>query len=426
MKQRGIWKIWLGLGVAGTSLGGCTGSDVSVGNEGDAINAGRCYGAATNCRSNLESSDLETGEPKHCDALPEGELTEDFSVDVAAFDGCSNGIDQIALGPDDSVWVQGTEQCDYVSTVWLRHYSADGMLLGRNDEVAVLAEPTQLVWRTITTAPDGQAFLATYELTKDSSNKDEFSELVRVRGFDAQAAPVGEPIVLGNMTIGAISVDGARQITVAGSGPQASHHAVATRLGADGEPLWIHNNLPSRGDVYGVAGLELFPDGNTALLGARSSTSYGLLMLDASGNVSWNRTLPFELEHGYRGHLASDAAGNLTVGLQLPNVGEPPHQGDVAIYSLASSASVNWLWYASATPQIAAHRASGRVVVAGFSGVHVIPQDGQRCDFYTVPPVVIDGVDWQRSLMGIAFAASGTLYVHDGYNVTRFSFPEEG
>ena len=84
MRHGRAWRIGLSMAVGAAGGTGCTGSDVSVGVEGGAINASRCFGANTNCASTLQTRQVAVDPStalavigKHAGAYPHSTLREE-------------------------------------------------------------------------------------------------------------------------------------------------------------------------------------------------------------------------------------------------------------------------------------------------------------------------------------------------------------
>jgi hypothetical protein len=385
---------------------GCETQEITVGAEGMPLNLERCYGVSTNCEAAVVTTSLSSAPARTCDETVSGELRQDFLIDLGF------QADGMTLGDDGSVWVWGTRPAI------LRHYSAEGTLLG---EAALQGSESD---SEVSVAGDarGHAFVVQFVQTFDPADKDRFYDHLRVQEFDEHAQPLGAPVELVGTADSVIAVAADGHITVAGNATSNAARGMALRLDQELEPLWIQNNVPTSGRAvgHGISGLVVDGEGGAFLLSVRDSGSsedtLGVVHLDADGNPTWDLLLPTPFEDGYGGRLASDAQGNLVVAGRLSDA-------RLFVQSVTASGTPRWSWAVEDGGSFAlgVQAETGQVFAAESGAVSIVSSDGESCSRYALPPLVVNGLEWAWGLTELDVSAAGQVYAMSTWQLARFS-----
>lgn len=415
MRFRKDWGCWCGIVLGAAGITGCQTEDVSVGEEGSAIQLNRCYGENVNC-DGFHSETVVEAERRACAETPVAAATLDFQVatPVPSFT-CAVGAGTMTVADDESVWLQGIYSCDDGQRVWIRHYSSEGALLGQND---VLTVPWDEALRTVELAPgkEGHVHVAVAKVTFDNGDKDHFSDRLTIYEFDANGSLARAPFSLGRLSSSVLGVGPDGLLTVAGNAAQNAARGLIARFRPDGEPLWIRNDIPSSGAgaSWGLSGLRVAADGSSTTVSVRERDydhdlqRIGLSHVDAQGNAVWDRLLSASSAGGERPVFDQDDGGNVTVATNGPVP---------VVQQFSADGESTWSYTLSppAAGAIAVQPDTGTIVVGGFQSFVLIPRDGHDC-FRTEMNAATTG-------SFVVFSRSGKLYAGDNNGFARFSLP---
>jgi hypothetical protein len=407
----------LGLMAAGFWLGGCSGSVVSAGSEGDAVNLNRCYGADCGVRAqSLNGAAAASAKP--CGGV-DGELTEPMR-----FEALGEGTNQSVAAteaPDGTVWaivdVRGFNKG--TGTLTLVRYASDGALLASKPLVAE-ADFT-LIDTALTVDAAGIATVGLYSNYARTADSDVIEELT-LYNFDANLQPVGTPRAFRGMATPQLATSGS-SVWLAGNAFGNAAHGAISRV-TNLEPDWIQTAVPTAGEgVGGVSGLTVADDGFAAVV-ARLNPKWsgsgpdvvklGLAAFDAAGMPLWTLALPTSFYSGNQGAIGGTADGKLVV---AGMVGDEGH--DLRIQAVSREGELGWAYSleGASGPGIEVRRDSGRTFAGAGRNLAVIDAAGETCRQFSIPRV-------PDSSTRSAWDPDGEYILVVGNDLTRLRVPE--
>jgi hypothetical protein len=413
-------SLW-GLG-AGLLVVGCSGSDVSVGQESAAFNLERCYGGATKCAASAETIGIETG-IRDCPEEQLGTLEEEqaFSPPPTGFQ-----MDDFKVGPDGSIWAlagQGS-QSDIVVARW----SPDGMFVGVSEPLASQAEHTTLSC-ALTLNGAGHALVSVYSVYAATAD-DALTERLMIHTLGSDLQKVREPLAFRGSGDSLVQGGAGDSFTLGGDARNNAAHGVLARVTA-GEPDWVQTAVPSSGlgAGVGVSALSVSADGEASVLAQRSprwepgapdTYTYGVARFDESGNPLWNLILPTAYAGGWQAYMASMPNGDVVVrGVLASN--DASDQSLVRL--VAHDGRLGWGFrFRGGIDNAVEVDLTGRTVLAARSSVAVIDANGQSCKQYGLPAPATGGTNFPS---GLLILGSSVYSASFDQGVRRYRLPAE-
>jgi hypothetical protein len=402
---------------------GCSGADVSAGDEGHAINLGRCYGV--DCGSSLQAamgSEATVGEP--CGPSM-GTLGEPF-----AFEPLPQPFNkyEFELSADGSFWLLATTQpqspygdSEFQEPV-LIHYSADGALLGISDPLRRGGAHTSLS-SSLAVDAAGNAVVAIYSIYAETADS-ELEERLELHGFGPDFSSLGPPVRFRGIGVAHMGADASGAIVIAGNALNNAAHGTISRIVA-GTPDWVQTHVPTSGQGagIGVSGLAVTDSGAAAVLSQRSKRweggphlyTYGISSFDASGMPLWDLVLPSPYEDGSRAVLASNGQGQLVVA----GYGS---RDSLLVRSVAPQGELGWAYTVPAFEANAFIEVeTGRTFVSSSNRLAVIEADGELCRYLDLPR----GEGTLEYGLGDVIVKDGFAYTMTWDGIARFELPSE-
>lgn len=380
MKYLSVVRSWgFGSSLIGLlSMVGCGEERVPVGSEGNALNAGQCFGESTKCSPPPQGTRLEALEPAECDATPVGALPVELKVPARS-------LSKLAAASDGTVWGLGKLYDGHSTTLAIEHFSADGTSLGRNDNVLQAGEHT-LVEADLTATPGGGAALFAYTIYAATAD-DDLVERATVLHFDAEAKLTQAPIEIAGMSKGRIAAaaDGG-SVTIAANAAGNAQQGRLVRVTSSGAPVFIQPNLPTNGQGIGVgmSGFVLDPKNRATVLSERSrdferdESTFGLARYDEDGNLLGNWLLPAKFGGGYEAMLAQPSADGPMV------VQGPLRDRGNYVFGYSPDGDALFAWHLpDGEPTLVSLPETGAVLAGAGGSAILLAPDGSSCRTYT-------------------------------------------
>jgi len=400
-------------GVAGAlAVTACGNDGGRVGSRGNGIDSGACLGEETKCSPPLEGDRLAALEPQACDLTPVGTFSSTFAPEFP------NSARQIEAAADGSAWVLGEEYAygpgvPDRTTVWVRHYDANGGLLGQNDNLFEAGAHTTL-FTHIAVGPDGSAVVYVHSVFAATAD-DDLTEQGTLLRLSSDGSVLGDAVEIAGVSSGRVAVGSEGTLTLAANASGNATVGRLVRLASDGAPLFIQPNVPTNGQGIGTGmdGLLLNAQGSSMILSERSRTiesqraTFGIATYDSTGNLTKNWLLP-TFQAGYHAELARRPAGAFVV------LGQTDDSNQV-ILGYSARGDAEFAWQVPMATGITVDAATGATVVAaggGFvGGAVVISPDGAECRFY--------------ASAGENSFTAGNVSFSDGWTLTRANLEQE-
>jgi hypothetical protein len=387
-----IGRLVVAVAISGPACGPA--DDVSVGEEGGALNVARCFGSGTSCSRALDTKEVAPSSYRSCGPSERRPLerifSRDLNADACAALECGLLLERVATAPDGSVWVLGRLQRGGFEdrTLIVSHLSVEGMRLGYAEVVSTRDVHTELQGE-LAVDDRGHAYVVWYSSYVPSADVDA-EEAVWLHEYDAGAQPVGAPLAFRGAAWTLVQAAGSA-IALAGNAPDGAEQGFIAQLDRSGSLRFNQTNVPTVGAARGngVSGLTLSADGQTTLLAERErwddgSVTLGLTRFAANGNALWDRALTSGYEPGYASVLDSDSAGNVTSWALLSRslYPTPIMTAFTQMESFDATGQLRWAMRLE-TPgwdfaAFAIEPASGRIF-ASSDGILEITSDGSAC-----------------------------------------------
>jgi hypothetical protein len=388
----------------------CSSSGSAVGSGGSGIDTGQCLGESTKCSPPLEGDRLAALESQECDLTPAGTFTSTFASEAMPY-----SAEQIEAAADGSAWVLGRESVygpgvEDHTTIWARHYDANGALLGQNDNVAEAGPHTTLT-TSIGIGPQGSAVVYVYSVFAATAD-DDLTEQVSFLRLGSDGSALGPATNLAGISTGRVAVGSAGSVTIAANASGNATIGRLVRIANDGAPVFVQSSVPTNGQGIGTGmnGLLLQAQGSSTILSERSRTfqsqitTFGIAAYDSAGSLTNNWLLPTAFVSGYGAELAKRPGGALAV---LGQVSDADH----VVLGYSATGDPEFAWQVPMASGLRVDAASGATVVGSGGGLVVISADGAECRFYA------------RS--GQNTVAAGSVSFSDGWTLTRSDLEPE-
>jgi hypothetical protein len=400
-----VWRVTVGSSLLGAlSAAACGSSGSTVGSGGSGIDSGECLGESTKCSPPLEGDRLAALEPRACDATPVGTFSSTFASESMPY-----SAEQVEAAADGSAWVLGRESIygpgiEDHTTVWARHYDANGELLGQNDNVAEVGPHTTLI-TSVGIGPEGTAVVYVYSVFAPTAD-DDLSEQASLLRLGSDGSVLGPAVNLAGMSSGRVAVGSEGTVTIAANASANATIGRLVRVAGDGVPVFIQSSVPTNGQGIGtgINGLQLRAHGGSTILSERSRTfesqisTFGIAAYDASGNLEKNWLLPTRFAAGHGAELAKRPGGAFVVKGQTD--GDDSNQ---VVLGYSATGDPVFAWQVPSATGLMVDAATGATVIGG--GFVVISADGAECRVYA------------RSEQDTV--AAGNVSFSDGWTLTR-------